>query len=78
MTDNNEKVLATFNAYSKHEVHVYSNALELRYAVDHFLNWLRQTSKASPMSNGKPVYDSETLDRARERFYEELECLLEY
>tara|TARA_B100002019_G_scaffold256439_1_gene239831 strand:- start:4757 stop:4990 length:234 start_codon:yes stop_codon:yes gene_type:complete len=75
--EDEKKVLATFNAYSKHEVHVYTNAFELRYTVDHFLNWLRQTSKAPPMSNGKPTYDPDTLDRVRERFYEELECLLE-
>ena len=75
--DDEKKVLATFNAYNRYEMGVYTHALELRSAIDHLLNWLRQTSKNTPLIGGEPAYDSDTLDRVRERFYQELECLLE-
>ncbi len=75
--DDEKKVLATFNAYNRYEMGVYTHALELRSAIDHLLNWLRQTAKAPPLSNGEPTYDEDTLERVRERFYQELECLLE-
>jgi len=75
--DDEKKVLATFNAYNRYEIGVYTNAFEFKSAVHHFLNWLRATSKQPPLANGEPTYDSDTLDRIRERLYQDLECLME-
>ena len=75
--DNDNKVLATFNAYTKYEMGVYTHALDMRTAVEEFLNWLKSTADYPPLSNGKPTYDPNTLERVRERLYQELECLME-
>ena len=75
--DNDNKVLATFNAYTKYEIGVYTHALEMRAVIEQFLNWLRSTAKYPPLANGKPSYDVDTLERVRERLYQELECLME-
>jgi len=75
--DSDTKILASFHAYDSDEIHMYTNASELRAQVESFHAWLDVITKHSPMANDLPVYDSDTVVRIKTRLETITACLVE-
>ena len=74
--DYNEKERrASFYAYDIETVQLYAMALDLKIAVHKFGEFLRNTERHPPLLDNEPLYDASTVERIRERFLNEINCL---
>ena len=78
MEPETNKVLASFYVYDEQSKKIYSEAVDLRLAVQDFNEWLAKLDKqGGPTCDDSPIYDARTVARIRGHFKENMGCLLD-